>query len=147
MDLDAWLAANQPVWDRLAGLTRRAGRGVGRLSAGELEELVALYQRVSTHLSYARTYYRDPSLTATLTRLVARAGAVVYGTRARSLRAVGRFFADTFPAGVWHARRFVAVSLALTVVPALAMGVWLAHSPAALDASAPPAVREAYVHR
>src|SRR5438874_2110213 len=146
MDIDRYIALNQPTWDRLGALTARAGRTVRSLSPAELDELVRLYQRVSTHLSYARTYYRDPSLTATLTRLVARAGAVVYGTRARSLRAVGRFFADTFPAAVWHARRFVAVSLALTVVPALAMGVWLAHSPAALDASAPAAVREAYVH-
>jgi uncharacterized membrane protein SpoIIM required for sporulation len=59
---------------------------------------------------------------------------------------VGRFFAVTFPAAVWHTRRFVLVSFALTMVPALAMGVWLARSPAALDASAPAAVREAYVN-
>ena len=146
MDIDRYIALNQPTWDRLGTLTARAGRTVRSLSPDELDELVRLYQRVSTHLSYARTYYRDPSLTATLTRLVARAGAVVYGTRSRSLRTVGRFFAETFPAAVWHARRFVLVSFALTVVPALAMGIWLAHSPAALDASAPAAVRQAYVH-
>jgi uncharacterized membrane protein SpoIIM required for sporulation len=146
MDIDRYIATNQPTWDRLGVLTARAGRSVRRLSPAELDELVRLYQRVSTHLSYARTYYRDPSLTATLTRLVARAGAVVYGTRSRSLRSVGRFFAVTFPAAVWHARRYVLVSFALTVVPAFGMGVWLAHSPAALDASAPAAVREAYVN-
>jgi uncharacterized membrane protein SpoIIM required for sporulation len=145
MDIDRYIALNQPTWDRLGALTARAGRSVRGLSPPELDELVRLYQRVSTHLSYARTYYRDPSLTATLTRLVARAGAVVYGTQPRSLRAVGRFFADTFPAAVWHARRFVLVSCALTVVPALAMGLWLAHSSAALDASAPAAVRQSYV--
>jgi uncharacterized membrane protein SpoIIM required for sporulation len=146
MDIDRYIAQNQPSWNRLADLTARAGRTVRRLSPGELDELVRLYQRVSTHLSYTRTYYRDPALTATLTRLVARAGAVVYGTRPRSLRAVARFFAVTFPAAVWHARRYVLVSFALTVVPALAMGVWLAHSEVALEASAPAAVREAYVN-
>jgi uncharacterized membrane protein SpoIIM required for sporulation len=145
MDIDRYIALNQPTWDRLGALTARAGRTVRSLSPSELDELVRLYQRVSAHLSYARTYYRDPSLTATLTRLVARAGAVVYGTQPRSLRAVGRFFADSFPAAVWHARRFVLVSGALTVVPALAMGIWFAHSPAALDASAPAAVRRSYV--
>jgi uncharacterized membrane protein SpoIIM required for sporulation len=145
MDLDAYLAANQPVWDRLAGLTRRAGRGVGRLSASELEELVALYQRVSTHLSYARTYYRDPGLTASLTRLVAQAGAVVYGTRPRTLRSLGRFLAVTFPAAVWYSRRFVLVSAALFLVPAIAIGIWVANSSAAVEATGPRAVREAYV--
>ena len=103
MDIDRYIALNQPTWDRLGALTARAGRTVRSLSPSELDELVRLYQRVSAHLSYARTYYRDPSLTATLTRLVARAGAVVYGTQPRSLRAVGRFFADSFPAAVWHA--------------------------------------------
>ena len=147
MDIDRYIAANQPVWDRLGELTRRAGRGVGRLSAAELDELVRLYQRVSTHLSYTRTYYRDAALTASLTRLVARAGAVVYGTRARTLRAVGRFFAATFPAAVWHARHFAAVAAALLLVPALGFGVWLANSPAAVEASAPAAVRQAYVER
>jgi uncharacterized membrane protein SpoIIM required for sporulation len=145
LDIDRFVATNQPAWDRLAALTARGGRGLGRLSAAELDELVRLYQRVSTHLSYARTYYRDPALTVTLTRLVSRAGALVYGTRPRTLGAVTRFFAVTFPAAVWHSRRFVLAAAVLFFVPALAMGIWIANSDAALDASAPEAVREAYV--
>ena len=147
MDVDRYIAANQPVWDRLGQLTARASRGVGRLSAAELDELVRLYQRVSTHLSYARTYYRDPALTASLTRLVARSGSLIYGTRARTLRAMGRFFASTFPAAVWHSRRFVAASAGLLLAPALAFGIWLANSPAAVEATAPAAVRQAYLER
>jgi len=91
VDVDSYIRTNQPVWARLDELTVRASRGVGRLSAAELDELVKLYLRVSTHLSYARTYFRDPALTAALTGRVARSGAVVYGTRSRTLRAVGRF--------------------------------------------------------
>ena len=147
MDIDRYIATNAPAWQRLGDLTARAGRGVGRLSAEELEELVRLYQRVSTHLSYARTYYRDPALVAQLSRLVARAGAVVYGTRPRSLRSVGRFFAVTFPAAVWYARRFVVVSAALSIVAALALGLWVAHSHAAVEAVGPAALRKAYVER
>ena len=146
MDIDRFLATNRPAWDRLGELTRRAGGGIGRLSAAEVDELVGLYQRVSTHLSYARTYFRDPALVAQLTGLVARAGAVIYGTRPRSLRALGRFFTITFPAALWHLRRFVLVATLLSVVVAGAVGLWIARSPAALQASAPPAVREAYVN-
>jgi uncharacterized membrane protein SpoIIM required for sporulation len=147
MDVDTFLTANQPTWDRLSTLVARTGRGVGRLSAEDLEELVTLYQRTATHLSYARTTFRDPALTASLSSLVARAGAVVYGSRPRTLRAVGTFFAVTFPAAVWHSRRFIAVSAALFLIPAFAVGIWIASSPAAVQATGPKAVREAYVNQ
>lgn len=145
MDIDRFIRTHQPAWDRLGVLTGRASRRVGRLSAGELDELVRLYQQVSTHLSMARTTYREPALTARLTGLVARAGALIYGTRPRTLRAAGRFLADTFPAALWHARAFVGVATLLFMVPAVAIAVWLAVSPAALSATGPDAVREAYV--
>ncbi|HUH06601.1 MAG TPA: stage II sporulation protein M [Egibacteraceae bacterium] len=106
---------------------------------------MTLYQRVSTHLSLARSRYRDPALTASLTTLVASAGSVVYGTRPRTIRAVGVFFADTFPAALWRARWFIAASFLLFALPALATGTWIANSPAALEAAGPEAVREAYV--
>ncbi|MCA1657413.1 MAG: stage II sporulation protein M, partial [Actinobacteria bacterium] len=144
MDIDRFLVVNGPVWDRLARLTR-AGRRAGRLSGSETDELVALYQRVSTHLSYARTSFNDPGLVLRLSQLVAGAGAVVYGSRPRTWRAVGRFFTATFPAALWRVRVFLAVSAALTFAPAVGVGVWLAHSHAALDAAAPPALRAAYV--
>jgi len=146
VDIDRYIASNGPVWAQLAELTGRAQRGVGRLSAAELDELVRLYQRVATHLSYAQTYYRDPALTAKLSGLVARSAAVVYGTRPRSLRAVGRFFTSTFPAAVWHLRRFVLAATLLSLVPALALGIWIGRSTAAVEALGPPAVREAYVN-
>ena len=146
MDVDRFLATNQPLWDRLAHLTKRArGGGLRRMTAPEVDELVRLYQRTATHLSYVRTYYRDAALTMRLTGLVASAGAVVYGTRPRTLRAIGRFFTFTFPAAVWHNRWFVAVSAFLFFAPAIAMGAWLANSDEAVNAAAPAAVREAYV--
>ena len=144
-DIDRFVATHEPTWNRLSDLTDRAGRGLGRLSGRELDELVRLYQRVSTHLSFARTYYHEPALTATLTRLVARSGAVIYGTRPRTIRGLTRFFATTFPVAVWQSRRFVAAAAVLFLAPALAVGVWIANSDAALEASAPARVREAYV--
>jgi uncharacterized membrane protein SpoIIM required for sporulation len=147
VDVDRFLAVHGPAWDRLAVLTGKARRGVGRLDALELDELVRLYQRTSTHLSYARTYYRDPALVARLTGLVAAAGSVVYGARPRTFRALARFFTTTFPAAVWHGRRAMAVSALLLLAPALALGLWLSRSDAALEATAPAAVRQAYLER
>ena len=145
MDIDRFIARNQGSWARLAELTGRARRGVDHLQPGELDELVQLYQRTSTHLSYVRTYHDEAALTARLTRLVADANGVVYGRRARTLRAVGDFLSLTFPAAVWSGRRFIVVSALLTLLPAIAIGAWLAESDRALEASAPDAVREAYV--
>ena len=145
MDIDRYIARNQSTWSRLDELTGRARLGVSRLGPTEVEELVQLYQRTSAHLSYARTYLGDPTLIARLTRLVASANGVIYGKRAKTLRAVGRFFAFTFPGAVYHCRRFVLVAALVFFVPALVLGTWLTLDQDALDASAPKKERQEYV--
>jgi uncharacterized membrane protein SpoIIM required for sporulation len=145
VDLDRYIALNEPTWARLEDLTSRAQSGVGRLSGAEVDELVQLYQRTSAHLSYVRGYLREPTLIARLTRAVASANGLIYGKRARSLRAVGRFFTLSFPGAVHHCRRFIALAAAAFFVPALVMGVWLSLDPGALERSAPRKERQEYV--
>jgi uncharacterized membrane protein SpoIIM required for sporulation len=111
-----------------------------------VDELIDLYQRVSSHLSHARVAYDDPGLVRCLTRLVGQANGVIYASRTRTSRAIADFFAWRFPAAVWQSGRFVAVSAALLLVPALALGIWMSVSDAALEATAPDAVREAYLN-
>lgn len=145
VDVDRFIITNQASWSRLEQLTASASGSGARLRPAEVDELVQLYQRASTHLSHARTQQADPALVARLTRLVATSGGVLYGTRSRSLSGAARFFTTSFPAAVWHARRFVVVSALLVLVPAVLVGAWLARSDVALEASAPAALREAYV--
>jgi uncharacterized membrane protein SpoIIM required for sporulation len=145
VDLDRYITEHRPAWDRLVHLARRGRRGAHRLEPAELDELVQLYQRVSGHLSHARATYADPSLDALLTRLVADANAAIYGARSSARTAVRDFVLVTFPAAVWRIRHFVLAAAVLTLVPAFAVGMWIANSDAALDASAPEAVRAAYV--
>ena len=145
LDIDGFIQRNEGTWARLADHTRRARRSVSRLGPGELDQLVADYQRTSAHLSHARAAYADAGLTARLTRLVAEANGVIYGRRPRSLAGLARFFALTFPGAVWHARRFVLVSALCLLVPAVVVAAWIGTSDAALDAAAPDAVREAYL--
>jgi uncharacterized membrane protein SpoIIM required for sporulation len=145
VDIDLFIARNSPSWERLAQLTAQARRGMSRLEPAEIDELVSLYQRASSHLSHARTAYDDPGLTMRLTMLVSQASGLIYRGRSRPGRAVRDFFAWRFPAAVYQSGRFLAVSAALLLVPAIAMGVWLANSDEALELSAPDAVREAYL--
>jgi uncharacterized membrane protein SpoIIM required for sporulation len=70
---------------------------------------------------------------------------VIYGSRPRTFSAISRFFAVTFPAAVWHGRRFILVAALALVLPAVATGAWIGTSDSALDAAAPEAVREAYL--
>jgi uncharacterized membrane protein SpoIIM required for sporulation len=145
VDIDRYIARNEPAWSRLHDLTARARRRVADLAPAELDELIQLYQRTSAQLSYARAEFHDQALTTRLTRLVADAAGVIYGKRARRTRAVRTFFAVTFPAALWDSRRFILVAVALFFVPAILVGTWLVHDQAALDASATPAERKEYV--
>lgn len=147
MDLDRYIATNGPSWARLEQLSSRTRRSARSLSPSELDELLALYQRASAHLSHARAQYADPALTRRLTSLVAAGNVAVYGTRSRSWRALTTFFSHSFPAAIWQSRRFVLVAAALTFLPAIAITLWVSNSDAALDAAAPAAVRETYVQQ
>ncbi len=145
MDVDRFITTHQASWARLEQLTSAARGGGQHLAPAEVDELVQLYQRASTHLSHARTERADPALVARLTALVATTSGVLYGARGRSLTGFARFFTASFPAAVFHARRFVVVAAALLLIPTIVLAVWMANSDAALEASAPAAVREAYV--
>lgn len=145
VDIDRYIARNQATWQRLEELTRQAQRHLSQLEPADIDELVQLYQRTSAHLSYAQTNFREPTLTGRLTRLVAGANGVIYGKKAKTWRAVGQFFAVTYPAAVHHYRRFIAVAALLFFVPALLLGVWLSNDQRALDTSAPKKVRQEYV--
>jgi len=145
VDIDRFIALNAATWERLDHLSTQAGRSVRRLTPAEVDELVETYQRVSSHLSHARAAYADPALTARLTRLVSQANGVIYASRSRTLRAISDFFAWRFPAAVWQSGRFVAIAAALLLVPAFALGAWVAVDDDVLDATAPEAVREAYL--
>jgi uncharacterized membrane protein SpoIIM required for sporulation len=146
VDIDGYIARNQPSWNRLAELTARARRRVADLDPAELDELMSLYQRTSAQLSYARPAFHDPGLTARLTRLVAGASGVIYGTRPRVWQAVRTFFVVTYPAAVWDSRRYVMLGVALTFVPALLVGAWLVGDARALNATGTPRERHQYVH-
>ncbi len=124
VDVDAFVTAHSGEWARLEALLRRR-----RLGAEEADELVSLYQRVSTHLSVVRSSAPDPSLVARLSTLVNRARQAVAGSREPVWRDVARFFAVEFPAALYRAGRLtVAVAVAFLLI-AGATGAWVAGDP------------------
>jgi uncharacterized membrane protein SpoIIM required for sporulation len=139
VDLDAYVAAHRGEWDRLEALVRRA-RSPRRLSGRDVDELVDLYQRTATHLSVIQSAGRDPVLIAKLSSLIARARGAVAGGRQALWKDVARFLREDFPAVVYRTRWWWLGAAAASIVVATAYGVWIAHSPSAQLAVAPPEV-------
>ena len=146
MNIDGFIAAHRDDWRRLDDLIAAADRR-GRMRATDIDDLVRHYERVSTHLSLARTRFGDHALVADLSRRVGRARALIYGSRTGTWRDATRFVTHEFPGAVWESRYAVLVSFLLFIVPAATLAIWLASSPAALDIAAPAALREEYVER
>lgn len=137
MDLDAYVAEHQGEWRRLEQLS--TGR---RLSAVEVDELVALYQRTATHLSVVRSRSPDPALVARLSRLVLTARATITGGSRFAWRDVGRFFTVSFPLSVYRAWPWwTAVAVLFTAATAVLMGYVADHPEIADELLGPGATR------
>ncbi len=137
VDLDAFLAQHRPEWDRLEQLVVRARRP-RRLSGSEVDELVELYQRATTHLSVLQSAGPDPAVLGRLSALVARARGAVAGTRQAGLKDVARFLRVDFPAVLYRTRWWWGAVAAAFVVVSFAWGVYVATHPAVQDAIASP---------
>lgn len=125
MDVDAFVLAHRPTWDRLEELVKRRRR----LSGAEVDELVDLYQRVSTHLSMVRSATNDPVLVGRLSSLVARARSAVTGAHAPLWSEFTRFWTVSFPVVAYRAGRWwLGSAIAFLFVAAL-VALWVAGSP------------------
>jgi uncharacterized membrane protein SpoIIM required for sporulation len=119
VDLDAYVAAHHAQWERLEQLVRRR-----RLTGAEADELLDLYQRVSTHLSVVRSSSPDPSVVAHLSSVLARARLATAGRRTGSWRSVATFFTSTFPGGLYRLRWWWVSTALVNVAIAVAVGVY-----------------------
>ncbi|MEV4092858.1 stage II sporulation protein M [Streptosporangium saharense] len=134
MDIDAFVNAHRPVWDRLEELVRRRRS----LDGAEIDELVELYQRVATHLSIVRSGQADPFLVGRLSALVARARSAVTGAHTPAWREFVRFFTVSFPVVAYRARWWWAGTTVAFLLVSTVMAVWVAHDPAVQAAVGTP---------
>ena len=122
MDVDAFILAHQQTWDRLDQLVKRRRR----LTGAEVDELVELYQRVSTHLSMVRSASTDSVVVGRLSTLVARARSAVTSAHAPLWSEFARFWTVSFPVVAYRAWRWwLATAVAFMAVVVL-IGIWVA---------------------
>lgn len=124
MDLDAYVSAHQPTWQRLDRLGRRRPR-----TGAEADELVDLYQEVATHLSVIRSTVPDPAVVAYLSSVLARARTRATGTRTAGWSGVADFFARRFPAALYRTRRWWLTTMTVSYAITGLMMWWLLQHP------------------
>jgi len=134
VDLDAYVLTHQPTWARLEDLVKRRRR----LSGAEVDELVDLYQRVSTHLSVVRSASGDSVLVGRLSALVARARSAVTGAHAPLWREFARFWTVSFPVVAYRARWWWLGTAGAFFAVAVLIGLWVAGNPEVQSALGTP---------
>ena len=128
------MLAHRPKWERLEQLLKRRRQ----LTGAEVDELVDLYQRVSTHLSMVRSASSDPVLIGRLSGLVARARSAVTGAHAPLWSEFARFWTVSFPVVAYRAWRWwLGTAIAFFIVTAL-VAVWVAGNPEVQSAIGTP---------
>jgi uncharacterized membrane protein SpoIIM required for sporulation len=134
VDVDAFVLAHRPAWDRLEYLVKRRRK----LTGAEVDELVDLYQRVSTHLSTVRSASSDSVLVGRLSGLVASARSAVTGAHAPVWSEFARFWTVSFPVVAYRAWRWWLGAAVASFVVAVVMGSWVAGNPAVQAAVGTP---------
>jgi uncharacterized membrane protein SpoIIM required for sporulation len=125
VDVDAFVLAHRHTWDRLDELIKRRRR----LTGAEIDELVDLYQRVSTHLSMVRSASGDSVLVGRLSGLVARARSAVTSAHAPLWSEFVRFWTVSFPVVAYRSWRWWLATAVAFFAVAVVIALWVAGHP------------------
>ncbi len=134
MDVDAFVLTHRGTWDRLDQLVKRRRS----LTGAEVDELVELYQRVSTHLSMLRSVSSDSLLIGRLSSLVARARSAVTGAHAPLSSTFTRFWTVSFPVVAYRTWRWWAGTAAVFFAVVVVIAIWVAVNPEVQSALGTP---------
>jgi uncharacterized membrane protein SpoIIM required for sporulation len=134
VDVDAFVLTHRGTWDRLDQLVRRRRS----LTGAEVDELVELYQRVSTHLSILRSASSDSLMIGRLSSLIARARSAVTGAHAPLSSAFIRFWTVSFPVVAYRSWRWWLGTAVAFFAVVLVIAFWVAGNPEVQSAVGTP---------
>ncbi len=130
-------------WAAFERLAERAARsGLDSFSAAELPDFAARYREVAADLARARTYGASTPLRARLERLVAAGHNALYRDERKSGAWLWTFLLEECPAGMYMARRTIAVAFLAFALPAAAGFLLLAERPALAEELLPAVMLE-----
>jgi uncharacterized membrane protein SpoIIM required for sporulation len=135
VDVDAFVLTHRGTWDRLDQLIKRRRS----LTGAEVDELVELYQRVSTHLSMLRSASGSDSLMiGRLSSLIARARSAVTGAHAPLSSTFTRFWTVSFPVVAYRTWRWWLGTAVAFFAVVVVIAVWVATNPEVQSAVGTP---------
>ncbi len=121
MNIEVFVGAHRPDWQRLEDLLRRMRGGrLNNLSDDDVLAFGHLYRQVTSDLAVARRDYPYDRVTVYLNGLVARAHPFVYRGEAMDLGRLRRFYGQTVPRAFRRTALFTLAAILLTALPALA---------------------------
>ncbi len=127
MDLDAYTAAHQAEWDRLAELGARR-----RFSGAESDELIDRYQSGATQLSAIKTTSGQSAQGDRLSLWLSRARLRFTGASTNVLSQIPRFFVAQLPAALFRIRWLCLAVAAASIVIAFLYAWWATANPSVL---------------
>ena len=140
VDLEAYAKTHRSDWDRLETLA-----GHRELRSDDVDELVELYGRVSTHLSMVQAQDPDGAYANSLSLTVARARARLTSATGSPVAGVKAFFAVKLPYALYQIRWLTIILGAAFIAIAAAYGFWYGNNPQMFDAMMPEEYQIAYV--
>lgn len=137
-----FVSARKQRWDRLeTRIAQIDRRGVGTLTAADVDELAFDYRALTSDLAMAQTRNYDRTIVAYLNGLGARAHAYVYlGTSRSGWSGLRHFVGSTFPRELRRSWRAIGVCAALTAISATIAYAAVSAEPANAYALLPAAV-------
>ncbi|WP_313862887.1 stage II sporulation protein M [Mycobacterium sp.] len=134
MDVDAFVLTHRGTWDRLDQLIKKRRS----LTGAEVDELVELYQRVSTHLSMLRSASSDSLMIGRLSSLIARARSAVTGAHAPLSSTFTRFWTVSFPVVAYRSWRWWLGTAVAFFAVVVVIAFWVATNPEVQSAVGTP---------
>lgn len=144
MDIQRWLARQEPRWQRLEALLQQAeSKSLKNMTAHDVQELSGLYRLVASDLARAKARQVGPAITEKLQGLTRRGYAQIYqGGRRQEWRKIIDFFLWGFPRIVQEAWIQITLSTAIFLIGGL-VGWWYTwRDPAFMEVIIPPHIIE-----
>jgi uncharacterized membrane protein SpoIIM required for sporulation len=118
MNVERWLRARKPVWQKLEELLKIVdGKGLSGLDRTQLQELGRIYRSVSADLSRARVMNLSADVQVYLNNLLVRAHNQVYQTKRNRWADCFDFFNREFPRLVRKHILYIALAVVIFAVP------------------------------
>jgi len=97
MKENLFIRENSNCWQRLEETIKKFKKSGSKMDISTIDELLSLYDKVSTDLSYSRTYYGNNNTTIYLNKLVGAAHDLIYTKKTSSIGRVFSFYRGEFP--------------------------------------------------